>query len=197
MPLHKGIRMIRTNPFAGEPSSKHIGADTEPLLPKRTDEPPSRSDEGFSLRKMVSDLLETVITLCRSKNDKADNTDILDTQAIAEQLQCRYSHPFNQTEFKTQVPEVVAALAKNEHGQGWCFGLSLGWCQQRLQGKSDAEIFSTLSNWQADSLLLRTVGLQTIEQDRHLGQHDTGCPSHPDALDRAPHCAVGAPARWR
>lgn len=164
--------MIRTTPFTGEPSPRHMGDDTEPLLPKRTDKPPSRGDDGFSLRKMVSDLLETVITLCQPKNDKDDDTIVLDTQAIAEQLQCRYSHPFNQTEFKTQVPEVVAALPRDERDQGWCFGLSLGWCQQRFQGKSDAEIFSTLSNWQSDSLLLRTVGLQTIEQDRHLGQND-------------------------
>lgn len=164
--------MIRNASFHSATPPERTGMDAEPLLSNRNDEPASQGEDRFSLRNLASSLLETVTTLCQSK--KAQENDAIEPklQTLAEKFQCRHTHPFNQSEFKASVPEVVAALPKGERDQGWCFGLSLSWCQQRLSGKADEEIFTNLANWQGDSLLLRTVALQTVEQDRHLGQHD-------------------------
>lgn len=152
---HRSHTSDPTDSVAEKQLSSH-GSDQEPT--------------ARNLRDVSQGALEQLSTSLR-REMSGRNSMWSDLVAMAK---CSFTWPFDQYEFKKALfkksPEIKATMDKPE--SGLCFGLSLSWCQQRLQGKTDKTFFTELPQWKDNSLFLRSLALQSIEQLRHPGGLD-------------------------
>lgn len=91
---------------------------------------------------------------------------------IARQHGCTVTVPFNQDRLRdsvySKIPGLSEHLDKVERSIGMCFGLSLNWLKSSVERQEDEQFFHGLKDWENDASFLRTLGLQQIEQYRHL-----------------------------
>lgn len=86
------------------------------------------------------------------------------------------SLPFNQREARLAVLKTIEGVGEHidaaTQDKGLCFGLSLNWLKNAAEGHDNAHFVEAFQAWDRDSLFLRSVGLQHIELETAIAQHN-------------------------